>query len=434
MKKTILSLAILGSFSAFGQASDISTAVIAFDRRNDVEEARKFIDKAGEAIAANPAAVSPKDLGKYYYYKGRIYNQQATPEGAPVNMELLATARQAYMDCITTEKAAGKPKFSDKAEAALYAVGVQYYNQGVVLSGEDKKGSMEAFLLAFETKKFEGMAQPQFDSTALYNAAIMAEQANELNKAVEINKQLLAMGYTGRSFTAKNIANDQPVGFPNKASMEKAVAQGLAKDPQISEPVTKQLYLALLRVYQTQGNKDDFKTVLAEARAKFPDDETLIRLELQGYLDNKEYDKAMGSLDLAISKEPENKVYYYIKGFIQQNEMKQKDAARISYAKALELDPQYHDALYMTGLTFVEEANAITEEMNKLDLRQAKKYDELKAKQQAKFNDALPYFEKAEQIKPDDLDTLRALKEVYYRTGNQAKALEMTKRINAAQP
>jgi tetratricopeptide (TPR) repeat protein len=72
--------------------------------------------------------------------------------------------------------------------------------------------------------------------------------------------------------------------------------------------------------------------------------------------------------------------------------------------------------------------------MNKLDLRQTKKYDELKGKQQTKFSEALPYFEKAEQIKPDDLDTLRALKEVYYRTGNQAKALEMTKRINAAQP
>ena len=435
MKKSFLALAFLGSMAAFAQSTDITTAVIAFDRRNDAEEARKYIDKAGEAIAANPGSLNVKDLSKYYYYKGRIYAQLAGAKGDTVvpDMEMLAIAAESYKACLKTEKESGKSKYSDKADPGLFSVGVQYYNAGILLSGDDKEGSMKAFEAANEAKSYEYRARPQVDSVAIFNAGLLAEQSGNFEKALSLNQKLIDMGYTGRSFSATSVANGQPVGFPSKASMEKAVAQGLVTNPVEGEPVTRDLYLAVLRNYKNLENLEGYKAALATARTKFPDDEQFIRLELQEYLDNKQYDKAMQSLDLAISKEPDNKVFYYIKGFIQQNEMKERENARISYAKALEIDPQYHDALYMTGLSYVEEANAITEEMNKLNLNQTKQYDALKKKQQDKFKEALPFFEKAEQLKPDDLDTLKALKEVYYRTGNNAKSMEMNKRINAAQ-
>ena len=433
MKKSFLALAILGSMTALAQATDITTAVIAFDRRNDVEEARKYIDKAGEAIAANPGSLSAKDMGKYYYYKGRIYAQLAGSKGDTVvpDMEQLAIAAASYKECLKLEKETGKKKFSDKADPGLFSVGVQYYNAGIMMSESNKMGSMTAFEAAYDAKASEYREKPQMDTVALFNAALMAEQAEAYEKALSLNQRLIDMNYTGRTFQATNPANGQPVGFPSKASMEKAVAAGLATDPIVSEPITRDLYLAVLRINQKMEKKEAYLAALKVAREKFPEEKIFIDLELNEYLNSENTDEALKSLETAITKDPSNKVYYYIQGSLLYGK-KDRENARVSYAKALELDPQYHDALYMTGLTYVDEANAITEEMNKLNLNQTKQYDALKKKQQAKFSEALPYFEKAEQIKPDDVDTLKALKEVYYRTGNNAKAMEMTKRIDAA--
>ncbi|MBE0640463.1 MAG: hypothetical protein IH599_00405, partial [Bacteroidales bacterium] len=56
------------------------------------------------------------------------------------------------------------------------------------------------------------------------------------------------------------------------------------------------------------------------------------------------------------------------------------------------------------------------------------KYDTEKAKADQMLSSALPYLEKASEVKPDDLPTLGALKEIYART-NQ---LEKLKKVNEA--
>ena len=103
----------------------------------------------------------------------------------------------------------------------------------------------------------------------------------------------------------------------------------------------------------------------------------------------------MKNLDLAIASDPENGLFYYVKGFIQSSEMDDNEGALISFDKALELDPTNADALYMKGFIFVDRANDITEEMNKLPLNAKTKYKQKKAEQKAEFEMALPLFEKA---------------------------------------
>src|SRR5690606_1639884 len=116
-------------------------------------------------------------------------------------------------------------------------------------------------------------------------------------------------------------------------------------------------------------------------REMFPGHKSLLLLELQKYLDTKQYDKAMVNLDQAIAGDAENPLYPYLKGFIYQTSMKDYDKAKAAYEKALAIDPDYIEALYMSGLLHVDRANELTEEMNSLKLNETTKYNKLQAEQ-----------------------------------------------------
>ena len=62
-------------------------------------------------------------------------------------------------------------------------------------------------------------------------------------------------------------------------------------------------------------------------------------------------------------------------------------------------------------------------EANALDLNQVEEYDKLKADADEFLSKAQPELEKALQIKPEDLNTLVSLKQIYSRT-NQYEALK----------
>lgn len=64
-------------------------------------------------------------------------------------------------------------------------------------------------------------------------------------------------------------------------------------------------------------------------------------------------------------------------------------------------------------------------------LREQKKYNELKAEMDGYFTEALPYFEAAEKINANDMNTLIALKEIAARTNNFEQAEEYKKRMEA---
>jgi tetratricopeptide (TPR) repeat protein len=103
------------------------------------------------------------------------------------------------------------------------------------------------------------------------------------------------------------------------------------------------------------------------------------------------------------------------------------------YEKALAADPNYGDALYMRGLIFVDESNVLVESMNKLTRSAAdqKKWEELDKKKKSLLSSAIPYFEKAYKANPQDLATLDALREVYYKTERMEDALRIKREADA---
>jgi len=95
------------------------------------------------------------------------------------------------------------------------------------------------------------------------------------------------------------------------------------------------------------------------------------------------------------------------------------EKAKKSFAEARELLSKDEELLngenqlyFNYGYKLLEDDQSIVDELNK-NLNNKAKYDELMAKRKNIFKNALPYFEKAFEIKPSDENTRVILKMTY---------------------
>ncbi|MEO1628603.1 MAG: hypothetical protein AAFV25_25880, partial [Bacteroidota bacterium] len=107
------------------------------------------------------------------------------------------------------------------------------------------------------------------------------------------------------------------------------------------------------------------------------------------------------------------------------------------YNVALEKDGKNISAIYNIGALYYNKAATMTKELIALegDYSKAglKKYDEKKKQVFAAFDEALPYFKKAESMDPNDLGTLTALKEIFAKQDDLEKYNEFKTRLEKVQ-
>ncbi len=127
-------------------------------------------------------------------------------------------------------------------------------------------------------------------------------------------------------------------------------------------------------------------------------------------------------------KDPKNKTLLFVAG-IAYSANNQKDKAEESYKKALEIDPNYTDAIYNLAVIYIDRGNNFINEANKLPNNKSSetKYNELKKKFDMELSNALPLLEKARELSPKDTSTLTTLREVYVKLNTLDKAAEVKK-------
>jgi tetratricopeptide (TPR) repeat protein len=433
MKRILTLLFIAITISLSGQEGPkISTAVIALERNQDIVDAKKYIDEATEIInTKDKSAVKFKDLRKYYYYNGIIHFRIANsedPEIIALEPNALDIAAENLAAVVEYEANIGKEAYTDRAKEQLPYVASAYAQRGIDKAGrEEFNGAYEDFMRSYEMKRDLNIS---VDTSMYYNAALMAQNAKEYEKAIPIYEDLIEMQYRGLVFKATDPESGKIVEFPNKITMDRAVAGQKVTDPRVEGDLRPDLYVNAANLYLMSGDTAKYDAMVADGRQKYPENEALLRAELQKFLETEQYDKALINLDQAIAKDPDNKLFYYIKGYILQTSMKDMEGARAAYALSISKDPEYLEPQYMTGLSYIDYANKLSEEMNALPLNATTKYKELKEKQEQAFKDALPFFEKAREISPDDMDTLNALKEVYYKLKMVEKAQDVQAKLD----
>lgn len=430
MKTNLLILATLVGVGSFAQSIDISSAKIALDK-NQLAEAKTYIDNAKAVIDEKGTGdVSEKNMSKYYWYRGDIYFKLYATEKENRDV-YLKEAAQAYMDLISYEKS-HKERYAEYAVANLPSVASGFVDfAGDYYDNKDYQGASNAYTQAIDIRKFMGIT----DTIDMYNRSFLSVQLEKYDVAEKELRELIKMGYKGISWTAvitdeESAQNGQRLQFPSKAILDEYIAQNKAKDPEKSASIEPQLYQQLIYVLKKSEKQAEYEATLKEARAKFPQDENLLTLELQVYLDKKDYDGALNNLHQAVTKNPNDKsnaLYYYNMGYIYDQEKKDRVKAEEFYNKAISVDSMYSDPIYMMGLMKIQESNEIVEQMNSLKRNETKKFNELDKEKDKKLAEALKYFEQAYKVKPKDEDTLKALKEVYYKLGKY----EDVKRVTA---
>jgi tetratricopeptide (TPR) repeat protein len=162
-----------------------------------------------------------------------------------------------------------------------------------------------------------------------------------------------------------------------------------------------------------------------------PDNAENIRNLIDIYERTKQSDKAMKLTSEAVAKDPSNKVFRYAYGAFLLRQDKYKDAAE-QFTAALKIDPEYTDATYNLGVSYLNWGVAMKEESDKK--YEAERKTNKAAKEdlayKEKFKDALPYLEKAVMTRDDDSLLWQTLAKIYSNLGIKDKATKALEKFD----
>jgi len=183
---------------------------------------------------------------------------------------------------------------------------------------------------------------------------------------------------------------------------------------------------------------------LEEGRKLFPDDLGLLYDEINMYIREERMGELTGKLQSAIEADPDNASLYLTLGNTYDNiyqkslSEKKMDAAMSNFSKAeeqyklaLEKKDEYSDALYSLGALYFNLGAHKSTLMAELPYDATSEYDKLQGDMIKLFDQALPYFNRSENLNPNDRNTLHALKEIYARKDELTKSNEYKARLDA---
>lgn len=379
------------------------------------------LEEAINSIETATAAEDTKTTAKPWIVKGDIYNSICTNH---------ATMSQIDPNFKKAVDNAAILAFESYMKAGEYAEkrDVKAVNKGI----KEIQGFLVGEGAAYYEKQDYNMAYKAFQYSL--DAHDMIEKSGDKSIFADEAAHQDQMYYTGlAALNAQKMTEAKPI----FASL---------KDKGYDKPA---IYEALYKL-ELEGDRDAALAILEAGRAKFPEDVSLLFNEINHYLADGKLDQLVGKLQKAIEKEPSNISLYSTLGNVYDN-LYQKaldegdaeaaqahfDNAFKAYNNAIEQDPKFFDAVYSIGALYYNRAAATTKEMNKLadDYSKdgLKKYDELRKLVLTQFDEALPYFKKAEALNPNDRNTLIALKEIFARKDDLPTSNEFKGRLEVVE-
>ena len=206
-----------------------------------------------------------------------------------------------------------------------------------------------------------------------------------------------------------------------------------------SGPLSGAQYTSLLDAYALQGEiltklgaaatedkdkKNEYynKAIakMQEAKKYFPDDPSILLHLSNAYIATDRLDIAMDSFKEGVEKDPENKYYRFNYGSMLLNVNDFEKAAE-QLQKAVDIDPDYENAIYNLAVTYVKWGATLREDAIKAEKEEDQTYLE-------KYKLALPYLEKYVQIDPQNGQFWDLLFKVYTNLGMNDKATDALKK------
>ncbi len=378
---------------------------------------KEKVAEAQAAVDAMMAASENQTNWEALLWKGKMYNEMSSIDnlmrstqqllGKQYKSEFMKAGLMGSEPLLASLKATQDKKQIKEITAALSECQVNVNNSGSELTdAKDYKGAYQAFknvLEIHEVLKANGVK-------------------STLDKVEDYNKQLYLVAL-----------------LSTYSDMEKD-AMPIYKKLIDAKKDTSFIYTSMYKV-TVESDRELALKYLEEGAQKYPEDTQILFTKINHFLKDGKLEALVMQLKDAIKKEPKNVTLYFTLGNVLDNlaqaekdETKQKAYAAEAleyYNKTLELDAKNVDAIYSIGASFYNKAAVFSKEMKKLESdfskEGQKKYDAAEKLMMAEFDKALPYFQKAEGLNPNDRNTLIALKEIFARKND----LDKTKAFKA---
>lgn len=377
MKRFFLSLLIsIFVIGAFAQKGKVNTALNMIDANN--------LSKAKEAIDEALVHEKTVDFPKTYYVQGRL--AQASYEAKDENLNLytdpLIIAYQSYLKAMELDD----KQQIDKLIILQYPVLSNDFLEWAIAEFEAE--NFDKSLIAFETlleiqssDKYMGL----MDTAVVFNAGLTAYNAKDYDKAIMYYDKCIEMEYEG--------------GTP---------------------------YLRKYMTYSDMEDLENAEKTLIEAFQKFPEDDQVLLQLIDFYLINEMDDNAFEYITMAKEKDDANFSLYWAEGVLYMKQDKYDDAIA-ALGKSIEIKPDLFDTQFNMGVCYYNKASAMFDTAN--DIMDNAEYNKAIEEAMVVFGKALPFMEKARDLRPEDMSTLTSLRELYYRLKMTDKYDEVKARI-----
>ena len=383
IKKIIYLLVFTFSVSTFSQKSDITSAIIALDNKKDLQSAKKWIDVATGKID-NGSILKPKFMAKYYHYRGLIYLKLFQEA---VNSEEIITDRFNLLDIAMSSfltDAISKSSFSKKSINQLNVCSYLYV-EGAYQDNDNKKfkEALAKFSKAISINSSEAIQK--VDTFNMYNAALMAFNANEYDQSILWSKKLIEI-----------------------------------------DALDERFHIRLIDAYSETGSLELQLEAIQSARKSIPGSKEMIFKEVNYYLASGQNDLLLESLDNAVKSDPDNPVLHLVLGNTY-SQLGAIEKAESSYKQSVLLDPNYFDAHNNLASLYLDQTISLIEKINNLDYGQTSLFNKYKKQRNDLYNLAVPYLEKCLKLEPTNIGVTDALKEIYYKLDNAKASVSMKK-------
>lgn len=163
------------------------------------------------------------------------------------------------------------------------------------------------------------------------------------------------------------------------------------------------------------GYYTDAINVLEEGVKNYPDDGDILKTLSASYIQIGKQDVALSSFKSLVDREPDNKTFRYNYGVLLL-ESDDYTGAEKQFLKSLEIDPDYENATYNLGVTYVKWGTAL-----KITEEETEQYTNEDIK---KYELAVPYLEKVVERDPQNGEIWEMLGKVYSLLDLQDKAMD----------
>jgi hypothetical protein len=376
MKRILVSSLLLASATCmFAQSAKKAADLL---KSKKVEEAKTEIDK----VVANDKGAKEADA---WYTKSKVYAELGND----------STLKSKY------------PQARDEALDAIKKYVSLDDKKLISLTLDNYKPIMDVYNGYFKT------------GATFYNNNNFADAFENFKKCLETSKYMNEKGWS-------NLKLDTTVVLYTGISAEKlqkkddaAIYYGMLADAKVSGENMAEIYKWLADYYNTKKDAANSSKYLAIGKSLYPKDNFWDTMELEIARDNGDKQNLFTKYEDIIAKDPTNYLYVYNYGIEQYKEAYKEDATKrpansdelinkaiTNIKKTLELKPDYAPANFVLGQVIYNQGvdlNAKAKEIKlpatgKLKPEDQKKKDDYKAEMMKKFDEAIPYFEKVDQL------------------------------------